>query len=246
MKTTTFRKLFASAFLAGALSTSALANTITNSNTTGTLNTDGTFSFNVAQAVIPGGYHVTGVTLDINVQAPATDFSLTNTSGSTQTFGLGVQTAVDVTGNSASSDGLGNLVPAGWNSGGSSPFFTQNITLGPTGSGTCANNTPNGSCSFVTYLGVTSSADTGIINIGAGSWANYVGGGSVTINGHTNTVVQWNGGSPNITLADTYDVTATIVVTDAPNGVPEPATMALMGSALLGFAALLRRKRVRQ
>jgi len=104
-------------------------------------------------------------------------------------------------------------------------FFTP---TGPSG----VNWTP--SSQFVDVIGGFSSGAQGLMTIVASGFNNssFSAGESVTV-------------SSSIISGSVFSSTGNVFLTytEAPNGVPEPSTMGLLGSALLGIGLISRRKR---
>lgn len=249
---TVFRRLLTAALLSASAAALAPADTIvTRTATYGPQSTDFNWSVDVAKTTGPGdGFHLVGITLDIESLVNVSTLTLNNTAGQNETFGLYAGTNINITGNSASSDAVGDSDFIGiFTSGGSytgSP--RQTITLGPAGSGACPDGRPSASCNTVSYAPGVLTVDDGAIAIASSDWNNYLGNGFVTLSGNTAAYSAFNGGGNNIglTLSETGQVAATITYDFAPNAAPdapEPASLILMGSAVAGLAGLRFAKR---
>jgi hypothetical protein len=121
------------------------------------------------------------------------------------------------------------------------------ISLGPSGDPACAFATPIGTgvgaCSSVQY-------DPGVVNGGSSVNANpanfgyYTGSSTFALDVATQASSAFTGGGNNInlTISDNATVTATVVYTYGLSGTPEPATMAMLGSALIALGIIGRKK----
>jgi hypothetical protein len=244
---TLLQTVLGTAALFGAITSSAFATTITHTTTFGPATTDFTNTLSIGQLVIPVGFHLTGVTLDISSAVASPTLSLTNTSATAQTFGLNLSEVISVDSNSASGDAVGDQMAISLFSSGAGLVPPKTIHLGVTGLGACPANTPSVTCSSVSYTGIAGAADDGVIDISAANWANYVGTGNIVIGFDTSASTQFNGGGGNIALSQVTNASVAGTVTwtfVADTSTPEPATTALMGVALLGLGLL--RKRVRR
>jgi len=189
---------------------------------------------------------LTGVTLTLAASDDISTLSLSNISGAPQTFS--VKGTVDI-----DTDGIDSLSPppAGTSVDSSDEitlntihlFNTGTIVLGPTGLGACPEGTPSGTCSSVAYTppDVIGTA-TGSINSTCVSC--YIGSGNFTETAETDTGTTFSnaGGNINLSQVTTADVFATVTYTySIPSSTPEPATLFLMGSALVGVGLLRKR-----
>ena len=183
---------------------------------------------------------LTGATIRFTAGNTVASLNLTNTSQTNQTFKYVSDADFLLTGNTADSTLtttdllMHNFTTVGF------------ITLGPAGSGVCPAATPSAACNSVSYTPAPVSANTGdvaVITLG-----NYVGiaGSTFTLSGFTSTSTTFTGGGGNVSSAQVTNGTASAIVTytySTPTGTPEPATMALMGTSLLGLALIGRRKK---
>ncbi len=183
---------------------------------------------------------LTGATIRFTAGNTVASLNLTNTSPANQTFKYVSDADFLVTGNTADSTlTTTDLLMHNFTTGGF-------ITLGPTGSGACPVATPSAACNSVNYAPAPVTANTGdvvVITLG-----NYVGiaGSTFTLSGFTSTGTTFTGGGGNVSSAQVTNGTASAIVTytySVPTGTPEPATMALMGTSLLGLALIGRRKK---
>ncbi len=148
------------------------------------------------------------------------------------------------------------------------PTVPGPLTLGPGGSPVCPKFTPSAACDSVSYtppdlvvqnidpvygasVGTGLGGVDGVVkNLGAADVnANYVGaGGTFTLTGATKDLTTFSGGGGNIdfilatsaTFQAEIDYNYTVNVVSS---TPEPATMLLMGGALLGLGLLGKRVR---
>ena len=208
-----------------------------------------------AISALNGGQAVTltGVTLYFRVTENASQFQLTNTSATTQNFDFA--SVSNVTFNST------NTATAADN------YSGQALTLVDTGIGLglggCPNSPP-GACTplslasggTVNYpqiinntdakFGLTSNTGTlgvfGVSKAGT-SILNYQGAGTFALTGATKLLTSFSGGGGNIDLTQVTNATirAEVDYTYTVAGVPEPATMALVGGGLL-LAGLLGKR----
>jgi len=145
------------------------------------------------------------------------------------------------------------------------PTVSGPITLGPAGSPVCPEYTPSAACSSVAYTppdivvnntdaiygfvtGVGLGGVDGVVKdlSAADANANYVGtGDTFTLTGTTENLTTFSGGGGNIGLAlnTAASFEAEIDYDYTVNSTPEPATMILMGGALLGLGLFGKRIR---
>ena len=186
--------------------------------------------------------NLTAATLKFTANDDISSLNLTNTSGTNQTFRYVSSADFLLTGNTADSTLLGtDLAVTNFNSG-----F---ITLGPSGSGACPAATPSSACNSVTYAPPSASLNTGFVSVNTlAAYIASLGNTDFTLSGFTSTSTTFTGGGGNISSAQVTNGTATAVVTytfdpTPPVGTPEPATMGLMGSALLGLGLFKFRRK---
>jgi len=230
--------------------------------------TDNTYSLSLPD-FNPAFGTLTGATIYLKFKEDLTTLGLTNTAPTTQTFDLDVQSNI-LFGSTNSANNADrftgeilDLFDTGIGPGDASlPSPEATITLGGSATGACPTDTPSAACSSVNYTPpdeVVSNTDAvyafptgtgldgllGLIkNITGADLLNYVGGGTFTLGGSTKSLTTFAGGGNNINLnvQSTAKVSAEIDYTySIPSGTPEPATMALMGGALLGLGLIGRR-----
>ncbi len=184
---------------------------------------------------------LTGATIRFTAGNTVASLNLTNTSQANQTFKYVSDADFLLTGNTAGDGTLTttDLMMNNFTTGGF-------ITLGPSGSGVCPAATPSAACNSVSYTPAPVTANTG--DVAVNILASYIGSGGATftLSGFTSTSTTFTGGGGNVSSAQVTNGTASAIVTytySTPTGTPEPATMALMGTSLLGLAFLGRRKK---
>ena len=189
------------------------------------------------------GDTLTGVSLTLGTTVDISSLELKNTSGSAQTFKI--SSIVD-SGTGGTSVNAADTITV--------PTFTtfttglSQVTLGSSG-GLCAPSTPTVSCNDVFYtppdIASNNSGSKVSSCISCYLWLGGVNPTNFTETGVTSTSTTFTGGGGNITLTQatnaTFVATVTYTYTTPNNSTPEPATMALMGSALLGVGFLRKR-----
>ena len=251
MRVNRFFKILAVVFVLALLTVgTAAAGTISYSTSYGPQSTDFLTTLTLPDwdpALYPGQV-LTGVTLTFDFSDNVNVVTLTNNSGDeSETFQItldsdvytGPQTTPTLTPHvlSGPPDSLAPneiAVPL---------FVSGTITLGIKGSGNCPFGTPSESCSIVQYdPGIATG--TSSVNVNPANFAYYTGSGSFTTGAVTQAFSSFVGGGNNInlTISDSATMSETVTYTYADAGVPEPATMAMFGSALVGLG-LLGRKR---
>jgi len=241
---TNIRRILSVGALALAYVGVSAANTITYNASFGPATTDfsnGVMSLTLFDPTAFGGATLTGVTLTLGVTDTITSLELTNTAPGSQSFRFFSQVVVDDIGGGPSNSPTDTISIPTLN-----VFDTGNIVLGGTSTAAlCPVSTPSATCNDIFYTppNRTGSASNSLI-VPGGNIANYLGNGSFTITGETLTLSTFSGGGGNIQThqTTTAQLFASVTYTyNPPSSTPEPATMLLMGSALVGVG-LLRKK----
>jgi hypothetical protein len=192
----------------------------TTSNTVGPTTTDFPFTLTFGATALPGGNHFVSATLELFATINDTTLTLNNTATGPQTFKFIGTTEADVITNSVDSTFVGSA--------------TTPTTVLNTGFVTFASGETR------TYAPITINETLGATSVGAA----YLSGGVLT--GATATFTSFSGGGGNIKVTQVQDATiyGTLIFTYAPDqqGTPEPATMALLGSALVGLGVIGRKR----
>lgn len=262
---TTLRRMLLTTSLAAAACGVASANSIdflSTPTTQGPSATDFTYSlslpkFEAGLDGVPATAVLTGATIYFYAEESVNTLTLTNTSNGAESFTL--QLTSNVTSNSTNSAHSADKF-----TGETLTLFSQAMTLGGTGTGTCPESTPSAGCSSVSFTppsldttnltlgfptGTGGDGLTGVIKSITGSdLANYTGGGDFTLGGSTKSFEGISGGGANISaaIATTAEFSAEVDYTyTIPSTAPEPAAMALVGGGLLGlgFLGKFRRRR---
>jgi hypothetical protein len=184
-----------------------------------------------AQLNLCSGCTLTSIEFDYSVLLN-TNYSVTNTSGSSAHYS--VNTAADVQlENSTSTVAFNEVFPS----------HTTNLTIagGATSTGTdsatsSATSIFNGSGALVSYNGGGTVSNP--INVSL-----FLGSGNITLDAIGNFTGGIGGTSFTGTVGGTGTETASIIYTyNTPSSTPEPATMTLFGSALLGIGFFARKR----
>jgi hypothetical protein len=249
MRTTRFLKSLmlplAFAGTLGIASASQIIQTFTLPNTTLDISGVGTFTFNYfLSSGAAVGSTLTSVQLQIAVHETLNVLSTTNTAGNGQTFRYHSESEVDTTGSAPGADltTLNNNLDASGGGGVLGTFILFNTGNVFYNSGQTIN--------WVPPL-VNKNADSGLIN--AASITPYNTSGTFTMGFDTFTSQAFVGGGGNAIASQVTVGGGTVSViynfTDPPpppTGTPEPASMALMGSALIGISMWGRKRLARR
>jgi hypothetical protein len=175
---------------------------------------------------------VTGITLEIfgSVDNPPSSLSLTNNDTAAAHSGYAfTDSEFDITGVPTGvtlpTDSLGNTF--GVLAGTCSPLTSSCVTL---------------AAGATTTIGVSGTGNTGALSVASADLGTYEG--TVSFLGTTSTSLNVNFGGGNVTASQTTtdDFSAQEVISyTVPGGVPEPATSALIGGALLGLSLVRKR-----
>jgi hypothetical protein len=246
------QRAFTMAALAATFVAVSAASSITYNSTpvSFTQNTDYTTSFTLPLFNI-AGQTLTGVTISFTGSLSTTELQLQNQAGTTLANGIETFTYVsseDLFATSDSADPGLNLSSLGTNF---TILNSGSITLGGGGTTTAVNcspiNVPSTACNTVNYAGLGSISDgPTTTSISDSALADYLGAGTFTLGAKTFGLESFNGGGNNIAVNQTTSATETPTVTYTyqVSGAPEPTTLVLFGSALIGLGCF--RKRIRK
>jgi hypothetical protein len=192
-------------------------------------------------ALFPG-MTLTGIQVDVLVNLDPGNITMSTNTSAGQVFSYALTGQAAVTGPSVfSSVGPLTLFTTLGKTG--ADGFGQ-ITLGGNGNPACAANPPSAACSSITYNAIpsTGTATTGALGFNAA----YQGAGLVTLTGTTHSTFTGGGGSNLvISTGEQAQFVAQVTYTYGQSGTPEPATMVMLGSALVGLGVLGRKRSAR-
>jgi hypothetical protein len=236
MKVSAIKKIL-TVFATGAIACCvASASTITYTATPYSNTTDFTTTLLLQQwdpSLFPGEV-LTGAVVNYNVSVTPGTVTLTNTTTQNESFRFTATSEADLSGLPDTLTPDIFAMPT---------FATGLITLGKNTFPPCAFATPSSACSSVQYSpsGISGS---GTSSSTPGTLTSYQGVGDLTLDVTTLSGSTFVGGGNNVTasISETASISASVTYTYQDSGAPEPATMATLGSALIGLA-LIGRKR---
>jgi len=215
-------------FTAVAILATGLANAdmlvTTDAATVGPTTTDFDFSLIFGATATPVGFHLVGATLSVTDVITDSTLTLTNNASSSQSFDFKATSEAEITSNSVDTTFVGSAT-------------TPNVVL-DTGVVTFT----SGQTTSFGPLTLTSILGPGAVVNAAG----YLGG--ATIGGVTLSGTSFTGGGGNIHLDQDQSATINgqLIFDFAPNSgpppVPEPASIILCGTALLGLGWFRKRR----
>jgi hypothetical protein len=242
MRFSKINRLFAIVALAALVCIGANASTVTYNSPVDTYTQKTDF---IHQFVLPlwnptlfSGQSLTSATIFFTMGVDVTNLTLANTSGTSQTFGINVTSGLfsltlAVPGSSDAMTNIGQMVLFN--------IAHNGATLGPSGSGICPTGSPSSACSTVSF---NPASVLGTSTFVASDLNNYRSSGSFTITADTLSTYAFDGGGNNISalISENATQSAWVTYTYQDSGIPEPATMALLGSALVGLGVLGRKR----
>ena|ERR1035438_1783250 len=236
------KKLSLAIFALALGATSAMAGTVTYNATTFSGPTDLVSQLLALPQWNPAlfvGQSLQSAQITLSLSENPGNFTITNTAAPAEVFTFSFNSTILTSGGEVAAD-----VPtlAGMT------LFSATLHLHGNGGTLCTGPADPGSgtpcSSFQDNPGSTNSSGTGVLDSNLANLVLYTGIGTFNIQYDTLTGSSFVGGGGNLSLAISNIATAdaSITYTYGPSGAPEPATLTLMGSALLGLG-LIGRKR---
>jgi hypothetical protein len=241
-----FRRIISLGAVALLVAGFATAGTITYSVSYGPATTDYSNTFTLSD-FNPALGTLTGAVLTLEAIETVSSLVVANTSAIEEdSFTIGATSQITSSANTANAADLVGVVT-------DNLFTSPSMSLGPgTGTGAvgaCANNTPLATCSSVAFTTGLGDDESKVHAVAAANLCDYVTGscgatGTFQITATTKAFTNFSGGGGNIKLTQSTNaqLIASITYTyNPPSSTPEPATMFLMGSALVGVGLLRKR-----